>query len=122
MLRAEDRIVEITQEDLAFTAEESSAIARRLGREPAAAVALGGWPALVRLALAVKPEVAIDFALEEVLANVTGAQRRALFALSNLGYADHDCIARVIGVSVDLASRRNGAARVSYRVRFVPRP
>jgi DNA-binding SARP family transcriptional activator len=113
-LRADERLVEITQADLAFTADESAAIASRLGREPADAIALGGWPALVRLALAVKTEVAIDFAQEEVLANATGAQRRALFALSNLGYADHDRVARVIGVAVDLASLAATVPLVSH--------
>ncbi len=101
-LRAADRLVVITQDDLLFTPDETSAIARQLGRQPATAIALGGWPALVRLALAVGPEVAIDFAQEEVLSNVTAAQRRALFALSNLGYADGDRVARVIGADVDL--------------------
>src|SRR5689334_22540716 len=55
-LRAGGRLVEITQDDLLFTPDETSAMARQLGRPPAAAVALGGWPALVRLALTVRPE------------------------------------------------------------------
>jgi DNA-binding SARP family transcriptional activator len=103
-LRAADRLVEITQEDLQFTSDETTAIAHRLGREPTTAVQLGGWPALVRLALAVRPEVAIDFAQEEVLSNITDSQRRALFVLSNLGYADRDRVARVLGVAIDLDS------------------
>ena len=36
-----------------------------------AADALGGWPALVRLALAARPDVAIDFAQEEVLSRLS---------------------------------------------------
>ena len=98
-LRAADRLVEITQDDLLFTATETAAIAGRLGRPPEAAIALGGWPALVRLALAVRPEVAIDFAQEEVLSNLTADQRRALFALSNLGYADRDRVAGSSGAA-----------------------
>jgi DNA-binding SARP family transcriptional activator len=101
-LRAADRLVEIMQEDLLFTRDETSAMAKRLGREPDAATTLGGWPALVRLALTVRPEVAIDFAQEEVLNTLTDAQRRALFALSNLGYADRDRVGHVIGASIDL--------------------
>ena len=57
----------------------------------------------MRLALAVRPEVAIDFAQEEVLSQLTEAQRRALFALANLGYADADRVGRVVGEPVDLA-------------------
>jgi DNA-binding SARP family transcriptional activator len=113
-LRAADRLVEIDQDDLLFTADETSAMAHRLGREPAPAIALGGWPALVRLALAVKAEVAIDFAQEEVLSNIAGDQRRALFALANLGYADSERVARVIGVSVDLASLARDVPLVSH--------
>jgi DNA-binding SARP family transcriptional activator len=112
--RASDRLVELTQEDLVFTGEETSTMAHRLGREPAAALALGGWPALVRLALAVQPEVAIDFAQEEVLNNISAEQRRALFALSNLGYASRDRVARVIGFDVDVASLAGTVPLVSH--------
>src|SRR5690242_18364692 len=101
-LRAADRLVEITQDDLLFTADETSLVARSVGRDPSVAVDLGGWPALVRLALAVAPEVAIDFAQEEVLGHLTDGQRRALFALSNLGASDRARVDRVIGVQVDL--------------------
>ena len=58
-----------------------------------------------------------------MLSNVTGEQRRALFALSNLGYADRDRVARVIGVAVDLASlAARRAARLPHRGRPVPGP
>ena len=102
-LRAADRLVEITQDDLLFTRSETATIANRLGRVPDEAISLGGWPALVRLALAVRPEVAIDFAQEEVLCNLSRDQRCALFALSNLGYADRERVGRVVGATVDLA-------------------
>jgi DNA-binding SARP family transcriptional activator len=102
-LRAADRLVEIGEHDLLFTATETAAMAARLGRSPDAAVALGGWPALVRLALAVRPDVAIDYAQEEVLSQLRADQRRALFALANLGYADRPRVRRVVGADVDLA-------------------
>ena len=86
-----------------FTAEEIAAIADRLGRRPEAAIELGGWPALVRLALAVRPDVAIDFAQEEVLSQLTEPQQRALFALAHLGYTNADRVQRVVGEPVDLA-------------------
>jgi DNA-binding SARP family transcriptional activator len=113
-LRAGDRLVEITQEELLFTRDETSVIAKRLGRDPRAAVELGGWPALVRLALAVRPEVAIDFAQEEVLGSITDPERRALFALSNLGDSDRDRVARVIGVAVDLDALAAAVPLVSH--------
>ncbi len=102
-LRAADRLLEIGEHDLLFTADEIAAIADRLGRRPEAAIELGGWPALVRLALAVRPDVAIDFAQEEVLSQLTGPRQRALFALAHLGYADADRVERVVGEPVDLA-------------------
>ncbi|HEY1279974.1 MAG TPA: BTAD domain-containing putative transcriptional regulator [Acidimicrobiales bacterium] len=102
-LRAADRLLEIGEHDLLFTADETAAMAARLGRRPEAAIELGGWPALVRLALAVQPEVAIDFAQEEVLSQLAPDQRRALFALAHLGYADADRVRRVVGETVDLA-------------------
>ena len=102
-LRAAARLVEIGEHDLLFTPTETAAMAARVGRSPEAAVALGGWPALVRLALAVRPDVAIDYAQEEVLSHLNSDERRALFALANLGYADHEQVRRVVGADVDLA-------------------
>ncbi len=102
-LRAADRLLEIGEHDLLFTADEIAAIADRLGRRPEAAIELGGWPALVRLALAVRPDVAIDFAQEEVLSQLTGPRQRALFALAHLGYTNADRVQRVVGEPVDLA-------------------
>ena len=101
-LRAADRLVELSQDDLMFTRDETHLLASRLGRSPQAADALGGWPALVRLALASRPDVAISFAREEVLDRLSVPQRRALFALSNLGYADRDRVRHVVGSDIDL--------------------
>jgi LuxR family maltose regulon positive regulatory protein len=101
-LRAADRLLEISQDDLMFTRDETHLLASRLGRDPEAAAALGGWPALVRLALASRPDVAISFAREEVLDRLSVPQRRTLFALSNLGYADRDRVRHVVGSDIDL--------------------
>jgi LuxR family maltose regulon positive regulatory protein len=102
-LRAADCLLEIGEPDLLFTADETAAMATRLGRQADAASTLGGWPALVRLALAVRPHVAIDFAQEEVLSQLTRDQRRALFVLAHFGYADADRVRRAIDEDVDLA-------------------
>src|SRR5690606_27998235 len=84
-LRLGDDLVELTEADLAFTAEEAERLARRLGRAPSAAARFGGWPALVRLALAVRGDVALGYAREEVLAALAPADRRALLALACAG-------------------------------------
>ncbi len=102
-LRAADRLLEIGEHDLLFTTDETVAMASRLGRETEAALELGGWPALVRLALAVRSDVAIDFAQEEVLSHLSRDERRALFVLAHFGYADADRVERVVGQAVDLA-------------------
>lgn len=102
-LRAADRLLELGEHDLLFTAEETTAMAARLGRGTEATIELGGWPALVRLALAVRSDVAIDFAQEEVLSQLTPDQRRALFVLAHFGYADADRVERVVPPGVDLA-------------------
>ena len=96
-LRAADRLLEMGEHDLVFTADEIAAIADRLGRRPEAAIELGGWPALVRLAMAVRPDVAIDFAQEEVLSQLTEPQRRALFALAPPRLHERRSFQRVVG-------------------------
>ncbi len=101
-LRAADRLVEISEADLAFTRAETEQLAARLGRDPTAARALGGWPALVRLSLAARPDVAANFAQEEVLGRLSAPERLALFALANLGYADLDRVRYVVGSDIDL--------------------
>jgi DNA-binding SARP family transcriptional activator len=103
-LRAADRLLEIGEHDLLFTADETAAMASRLGRGAEAAVELGGWPALVRLALAVRSDVAIDFAQEEVLSQLSRDERRTLFVLAHFGYADAERVGRVVGQAVDLAN------------------
>jgi LuxR family maltose regulon positive regulatory protein len=102
-LRAADALVEITQDDLMFTRDETHLLAARLGRDPESADTLGGWPALVRLAFTTRPDVAISFAREEVLDRLSVPQRRTLFVLSNLGYADCERVRHVVGSDVDLA-------------------
>ena len=101
-LWATDRVLEVGEHDLLFTAEETAAMAARLGRRPEATGDLGGWPALIRLALAVRPNVAIDFVQEEVLSQLDRDQLRALFVLAHFGYADTDRVQHMVGRAVDL--------------------
>jgi LuxR family transcriptional regulator, maltose regulon positive regulatory protein len=102
--RAAHGVVEVTDEHLLFSSEESALFAKRLGRNPDSVANLGGWPALVRLALSVRPDLAASFAREEVLDGLTGNQRRTLFVLSNLGLADERQVAEVLREPVDLGA------------------
>ena len=53
--------------------------------------------------------MAISFAHEEVLDRLSVPQRRTLFALSNLGYADRDHVRHVVGSGIDLKASRRGS-------------
>ena len=65
-LRAADRLGEITQHDLVFTPSEGARLAARLGCDSRDADRYGGWPALVRLALAMQERASVDYLREEV--------------------------------------------------------
>ena len=96
-------VLAIGADELSFTDMEVCALGRRLGREPAAARPLRGWPALVRLAFAAGPGAPWRYAREEILGRVPAGWRRALTALAALGAATEDEVASVTGEPVDLA-------------------
>ncbi|MEU8635954.1 BTAD domain-containing putative transcriptional regulator [Amycolatopsis sp. NPDC048633] len=99
---AAGELLRIGAGELSFTDIEVCALARKLGREPALARPLRGWPALVRLAFAAGPGAPWRFAREEILSRVPGGWRRALAALAALGTATGDEVAAVTGEPVDL--------------------
>jgi LuxR family transcriptional regulator, maltose regulon positive regulatory protein len=101
-LRAADRLGEITQRDLVFTPSEGARLAARLGCGTRDADRFGGWPALVRLALAVGDDTSVDYLREEVLGRLPLADRRSLFGLVTVGVADAALVARITGAPVDL--------------------
>lgn len=103
-LRAADRVVEIAPDELLFSARERARLAAHLGRDPAVADRYGGWPALVRLALAVGDDVSLEYAREEVVAGLRPADRRCFYALVAVGTGDDDLVARITGGPVDLAA------------------
>lgn len=103
-LRAADGLLEFGEDDLVFTASERSRLAHRLGRDDARGDAVGGWPALVRLALAVDAATSMDYAREEVLDQLGPDDRRALFGLVSIGEGDDDVVSRITGSSVRLAA------------------
>ncbi|HKE74637.1 MAG TPA: BTAD domain-containing putative transcriptional regulator [Acidimicrobiales bacterium] len=98
-LRAAGEVVDVTEDDLRFGPTEIEALAAALGgRVPAED--LGGWPALVRLAVAA-PEAVGDYLWEEVIDGLGPADRRALLALCLLGPAGPADVEAVAGAPVD---------------------
>ncbi len=96
--------------DLRFSTEEVAAVAGSLGRDPAAAGEVGGWPALVRLALIARSGVDRQYLREEVLAELPESMVAALSALVVLGPAGDDEVACVA----------DGAARLEELAERVP--
>jgi LuxR family maltose regulon positive regulatory protein len=103
-LRAADDVVELTADDLAFTSQEIAHLAADVGRDPRDADGYGGWPALVRVALAARRDVATGFAREEVLHELAPDARRALYVLALAGTATDEFVGAVVGAPVDLAA------------------
>ena len=107
-LRAAGGCVEISEPDLAFTADEERDLARLLGLpEPAGAPPaapsgeLAGWPALVRLALTSQRTVAHQFLWEEIVSDLGPGEARALLALALAGWADERALSAMCGEPVD---------------------
>ena len=103
-LRAADQVIELTADDLAFSVHEIAHLAAEVGRDPRHADGCGGWPALVRVALAARRDVATGYAREEVLHELPLAARRALYVLSLAGTATDEFVSTVVGAPVDLAA------------------
>ncbi|MGH9116366.1 MAG: BTAD domain-containing putative transcriptional regulator [Acidimicrobiales bacterium] len=101
-LRAADRVLEITQHDLAFTTGEIDVLAFQAGHDHRSVATLAGWPALVRLALAAPAGAGRRYVWEEVLARLSDEDRRALLALSILGTADAASLSQLCGQRVDV--------------------
>ncbi|CAL9440669.1 HTH-type transcriptional regulator MalT [Actinosynnema sp. ALI-1.44] len=100
---AAGEVLRVGAEELSFTETEVRALARGLGRDPALAGAVRGWPALVRLAFAAGPAAPWRYAREEVIARLPEDQRTALVALAALHTATDDEVAAVTGEPVALA-------------------
>lgn len=98
-LRAAGQILSLGEEELRFTDADVEALALSLGVE-APRRDLGGWPALVRLALT-SPEAVEDFLGEEVIDALDRRDRQALVALSLLGPSEPADVAAVCGRSFD---------------------
>jgi DNA-binding SARP family transcriptional activator len=101
-LRAAARVLELTERELCFTPTEVERLASRLDRPAQVARSFGGWPALVRVALAARPGSAHGFVREEVLAELDEGAQRDLLALSVVGTADAKLVGEVTRSAADL--------------------
>ncbi|WP_309114262.1 BTAD domain-containing putative transcriptional regulator [Saccharothrix sp.] len=100
---AAGEVLRVGADELSFTETEVRALGRGLGRDPALAAAVRGWPALVRLAFEAGPSAPWRYAQEEILARLPDGQRDALAALAALHTATDDEVAAVTGEPVVLA-------------------
>ena len=94
-LVAQRRVIEITEDDLAFTEVELSTLSASHGVGPDELGSLAGWPALVSLALQARSPA--DFMLEEVLVELTEAQHRTMTALVAVGGASASFLRHLTG-------------------------
>lgn len=101
-LRAAGRVLDITQETLAFAPDEIAVLAAHAGAGRPSLEPFAGWPALVRLALAAPPGAAASFVWEEVVDRLARRDRRALLALATLGTADAASLSELCGGTVDV--------------------
>ena len=103
-LKAAGRVIELGSSELAFTRAEVAAASELLSRDSENAQDLGGWPALVRLALVAPSGVDREYLREEVLGELPTSSRRALAALVVLGPATEQEVQAITGESVGLAA------------------
>jgi len=89
----------IDDKTLALSPVEVAMLADREGVDVGRVADLGGWPALVSLAL--RSRDARDFVTEEVTAWLTHDQRRALTVVVAIGGADRRLVEALIGVKAD---------------------
>ena len=112
-LRAAQRVLDVTQESLVFTGDEIAAVAGTAGGHGAdldGLHGLGGWPALVRLAIGSPGSSGRHaghvncerFVWEEVVSGLGPADLQALLALATMGTADADTLGALCGAPVDI--------------------
>jgi LuxR family transcriptional regulator, maltose regulon positive regulatory protein len=95
-LEAAGSVRRITTAELAFNEDEVATVSARSGHPVAQASGAGGWPALVRLALAARPGVEREYLRQEVLGELDAPHRDALVALTLLGPSTDAEVQRVL--------------------------
>ncbi len=94
-------VLRVDSSDLIFTETELAELAGNHGADPAALAAVGGWPAMTRLALAVGPGAPEEFLIEEVIQQLTVSERVALATTVLAGRSNAELMAAV-GADVDV--------------------
>ena len=95
--RAQRDVVEVDEAAMRFTESEVERAARSGSVDVRTATSeLGGWPALIGLAMSFGTEAAREFAREEVLDALDRRRQRALAALATIGGGDRELCAAVV--------------------------
>lgn len=102
-LDAQGRVSRIGESDLAFTDQELTAFAALRGVPLDRLKGLAGWPALAELRTLGAGEGIADFLDEEVLSDLSPAERRAVATVAVVGGADQALLDQVLDDPVDLA-------------------
>jgi|GEM_PF-2993641 len=87
-LEADDGVVRVSDSDLVFSDAEISELAERHAIAPDVLEELAGWPALVRLAVAVGKSGPHEYLMQEVVKDLPKEVVRALTVASYAGHAD----------------------------------
>src|SRR5829696_7498264 len=88
-------VVEVTEDDLRFTADELAGFAGARGVEAEELADTAGWPAMAELAASVDRDRAAEYLWEEVLEPLGSERRRILAVVTDLDGAD-DALARAV--------------------------
>lgn len=101
-LEAADQVLRFDAADLAFGPSELDEIATGADRPVASLAELGGWPALVRLALTAPVGAPRRYLWDEVISGLEPTKRAALIVLSLLHRARPDTLAELVGEPIDI--------------------
>lgn len=105
-------LVEVLEErHLAYNDDELAELATAKGRSPEELAGVGGWPALVELALAAGRGGSDSYLRQVVLGRLTDRQQRWLGALDAIGGGDVELAAASLG---DDPASLDGAARTEF--------
>lgn len=95
--RAHGDVIDLTEDDLAFTDDELTDFARLRDTDVEHLERVGGWPALAELTAGARNHDVDGFLFEEVLARRTADDVATIEALALLGGGDHELLGEVLG-------------------------
>lgn len=107
------RVVQLDQDDMAFTESEVAEFAHLRGVSGSKLAACGGWPALAELFAGAQSSTVGDYVGQEVLSQVPASGRRALGLLAHLGPFDVDVARAVLGSDIDVPDLLAGVPLVT---------